>query len=153
MRFDCQSIRNYFYRSVNNVTKGLGKYDGYLRWKFNSKSIQKIVSNHEDVLIDLLKADCCDTMKYDKLHCIVETECLICLQECKVLKTPAYKVSNNLVNLTNKFPKWKVMPNLQDVSVHLFYYDNSPGEIINHEVIITSDGNYRLMYITSICAI
>lgn len=25
VRFDCQSIRNYFYRSVNNVTKGLGK--------------------------------------------------------------------------------------------------------------------------------
>ena len=25
-------------------------------------------------------------------------------------------------------------------------YDNSPGEIMNHEVIITSDGNYRLLY-------
>ena len=89
VRFDCQSIRNYFYRSVNNVTKGLGKYDGYLSLKFYFKSIQKIVANSEYVLIDLLKADFCDTMKYDKLRSIIETECLICEQESKVLKTLA----------------------------------------------------------------
>ena len=59
VRFDCQSIRNYCYRSVNNVTKGLGKYDGYLRWKFYAKSIQKIVANHECMLIDLFEADLC----------------------------------------------------------------------------------------------
>ena len=32
VRFDYQSIRNYFHLSLNNVTKGLGKYDGYLRF-------------------------------------------------------------------------------------------------------------------------
>lgn len=148
VRFDCQSIRNYFYRSVNNMTKGLGKYDGYLRWKFYHKSIQKIAANHECMLIDLLEADVfCDATKYDKLRSIIENECLVCLQEAKVSKTLAYKVKNDLVNLIpHKFPKWKLVPNLQDVSVHLFYYDNSPGEIMNYEVIITSDGNYRLLY-------
>ena len=38
------------------------------------------------------------------------------------------------------------MHNLQDASVHLFYYDNSPGEIMSYEVVITLDGNYRLLY-------
>ena len=57
----------------------------------------------------------------------------------------AYKVNINLVNLTIKFSKWKVIPNLQDVSVHLFYDDNSPDEIMNYEPIIASDGNCRLM--------
>jgi hypothetical protein len=114
VRFDCQSILNYFYRF-----KGLGKYDGYLRWKFYAKSIQKIVANHECMLIDLLEADFCDTTKYDRLRNIIESECLGCLQESKVSKTLAYKVNKNLAILTNKFPKWKVVPNLQDAKCTL----------------------------------
>ena len=34
IHFDCVSLRNYFYRSITNSTKGLGKFKGILRWKY-----------------------------------------------------------------------------------------------------------------------
>ena len=70
VRFDCQSILNYFHLSLNNVTKGLGKYDVYLR--FILKSIQKVIANRECLSIDLFEADFCDTSatKYDELHSV-----------------------------------------------------------------------------------
>ena len=41
IRFDCVNIQNYLYRSIN-LKKGLGKYNGYLRWKFYSSYIKII---------------------------------------------------------------------------------------------------------------
>ena len=54
IRFDCVNIQNYFYRSINNLKKGLGKYNGYLRWKFYSSYIGRIISTHQTLLLNLL---------------------------------------------------------------------------------------------------
>jgi hypothetical protein len=42
VRFDCVCIQNYFYRAMNNLTKGLGKCKGRLRWNFYSDCITQI---------------------------------------------------------------------------------------------------------------
>ena len=39
---------------MNNLTKGLGKYQGRLRWKFYSKNIQSVITAHRSALTDLL---------------------------------------------------------------------------------------------------
>lgn len=69
-----------------------------------------------------------------------------CLHESKLSKCLAYKVSKNLGNIEKNFPKWKCLPNLQDVSVHLFHYGISTSRSDIYEVVITSDGNYKLFY-------
>ena len=46
INFDCTSLRNYFYRSFNNLRKGLGKYAGRLRWKYYFQNIQIVIRTH-----------------------------------------------------------------------------------------------------------
>ena len=54
INFTGNDLRNYFYQSMNNLTKGLGKYQGRLRWKFYSKNIQSVITAHRSALTDLL---------------------------------------------------------------------------------------------------
>lgn len=47
VRLDCKGMQNYFYQSViNNLSKGLGKFDGHLRGKFYSNNIKNVVIKH-----------------------------------------------------------------------------------------------------------
>jgi hypothetical protein len=55
INFNGIGLRNYFYRSTNNLRKGLGKYKGQLRWKFYSKIIQSVIRTHRSALTDLLE--------------------------------------------------------------------------------------------------
>ena len=54
IHFDCVKLRNYVYRSVNNQRKGLGKFKGVLRWKYYTQYVDRIITKHQKVLINLL---------------------------------------------------------------------------------------------------
>ena len=56
----------------------------------------------------------------------IESECMTCLRESKESKTLAYRVSKDMVNTLSKFPKWKVVPDIPQANVHLYYYGTSP---------------------------
>lgn len=80
IRFDCTNLRNYFYRSINNLTKGLGKYKGLLRWKFYNKNVEKIVTTYNSILINLLlDSKSLSAQNYHDLRNCLESECL-CLE-------------------------------------------------------------------------
>jgi hypothetical protein len=145
VRFDCKGIQNYFYRSINNLSKGLGKFDGHLRWKFYLNSIQKIVTKQQSFLLKLLDSEMCDILNCDELKMAIENECLACLQESKQSNTLAYRVSKDMVNTASKFPKWKVIPNVPQANVHLYYHGKSPVKI-DYEVVINANGSYQFFH-------
>ena len=45
-----QEHKNYRYRTINNTSKGPGKFNGCFRWNFHSDYTQIIVSKHPQVL-------------------------------------------------------------------------------------------------------
>ena len=142
VKFDCKGMQNYFYRSVNNLSKGLGKFDGHLRWKFYSNSIKNIVTKHQSFLLKLLDSEICDSLNCDDLKMEIESECMTCLRESKESKTLAYRVSKDMVNTLSKFPKWKVVPDVPQANVHLYYYGTSASKM-DYEVVIDADGSYQ----------
>ena len=91
VRFDCKGIQNYFYRSMNNLSKGLGKFDGHLRWKFYLNSIQKIVTKHQVSLLKHLDSEISDIPNCDELKMSIESKCLAYLQDSRQSKTLAYR--------------------------------------------------------------
>lgn len=145
VRFDCKGIQNYFYRSTNNLQKGLGKFDGHLRWRYYSSNIEHITSKHQLLLLKLLDSEISDSPNCDDLKAEIESECLACLRECNQSRTLAFRVSKDMANIAIKFPKWKVISNVAEASVFLFYYGDNT-EKVNYEVIINADGSYQFFY-------
>ena len=79
INFDCTSLRNYFYRSFNNLRKGVGKYAGRLRWKYYSQNVQIVIRTHETDLQNLLQSETVNYELYNDLRVCVEHECLSAL--------------------------------------------------------------------------
>ena len=52
--FNCVTLRNYFYRSINNAKKGLGKFKGILRWRYFNHDVDIISVKYHQVLVNLL---------------------------------------------------------------------------------------------------
>ena len=72
INFDCTSLRNYFYRSFNNLRKGLRKYARRLRWKYYSQNIQIVIRTHES---DLKKSESANYELYNDLRvCAVNSK-------------------------------------------------------------------------------
>ena len=65
-----------------------------------------------------------------------------CLHKSELSQTLAYKVTKCLDSIGSKFPKWKVLANMHEGSVHLYYMGTSPV-IVEYEVIITAEGNWK----------
>jgi hypothetical protein len=142
VRFNCSSIQNYFYQAINNLTKGLGKYEGYLRWNFYSDSITQIATKHRALLCSILTLGLSNQQSYSKVVEDLENQCLKCLHENELSQTLAYKVAKSLASICGKFPKWKVVANTQEGNVNLYYMGTSPV-IVEYEVIITAEGSPR----------
>jgi hypothetical protein len=144
VRFDCPSIQNYFYRAINNLTKGLGKYKGRLRWNFYSDCITQIATKHRPLLCCVLTSGLCNQQNYCELKQDLENQCLKCLHESELSETLAYKVTKSLDNISGKFPKWKVLANMHEGNVNLYYMGTSPV-IVEYEVIITAEGDWKFI--------
>ena len=147
IRFDCVHIQNYFYRSINNLKKGLGKYNGYLRWKFYSSYIERISSTHQTLLLNLLLNSGFTNMpgNFDDLRSDIESECLSSLEEGKLSQSLAYKISKVSANCANRFPKWKVIPDVKESKINLYFMGNSPINV-QYQVIVLSDGSYSFVF-------
>ena len=146
IHFDCANIRNYFYRSINNLTKGLGKCNGYLRWSFYCNYIEQIIAKHQTLLLNLmLNSEFSSIGNYDDLRRDLETECLSSLEMSKLSQSLAYKVSKVSANLARKFPKWKVIPDVKESKLNLFYMGNSAVNV-EYQITVLSDGSYSFFF-------
>ena len=106
VRFNCSSIQNYFYRAINNLTKGLGKYEGRLRWNFYSDCVTQIVTKHQPLLCYILTSGLtCNQQNCRELKEDLENQCLKCLHKSELSQTLAYKVTKCLDSIGSKFPK------------------------------------------------
>ena len=139
--FKCKHIQNYYYRSINNLSKGLGKFNGCLRWKFYSNYIERIVSKHQQTIHSLFLDSSLnsDIQNFDDFKKDLEAECLSSLAENERSQSLAYKVDKLSCTIESKFPKWKVIADVDKSEVHLFYLDNSH---VVYEIVVLADGSY-----------
>lgn len=144
--FNCKHIQNFFYRSTNNLCKGLGKFNGYLRWKYFSNYIERIVSKHQQALHSLFVDSDDNSQCFDDLKNDLESQCLSSLSENESSQSLAYKISKTNSSLERKFPKWKVVPDVNKSEVHLFFMANNSPVVFLHEVVIIADGSYYIVY-------
>ena len=144
INFDCTSLRNYFYRSFNNLRKGLGKHAGRLRWKYYSQNIQIVIRTHETDLQNLLQSETVNYELYNDLRVCVEHECLSALSKSTKCNSLAWKVHHNLASISKKFPNWKVATDIELCTVRLHPTAASP---INseYEIIISENGSYHFV--------
>ena len=119
INFTGNDLRNYFYRSINNLTKGLGKYQGRLRWKFYSKNIQSVITAHRSALTDLLVLKPVSDQSVRDLRDCFELECLSVLNESEESSSLAWKVDKDAKLISKKFPNWHVNATL--ARVHCIY--------------------------------
>ena len=79
----------------NNLTKGLGKYEGHLRWNFYADCITQIATKHHESLCYILTSGLtCNQKIYRELEKDLENQCLKCLHNKRELsQTLAYKVT------------------------------------------------------------
>ena len=95
---DCEII---FYRSFNNLRKGLGKYAGRLRWKYYSQK-QIVIRTHQTDLQNLLQSETVNCELYNDLRVCVEHECLSALSKSTKCNSLAWKVHHNLASISKK---------------------------------------------------
>ena len=84
-------------------------------------------------------------MNCDELKTDIESECLACVRESNQSKTLAFRVNKDITNIASKFPKWKVIPDVPEACVYLYYYGNNMKRV-NYEITINADGSYQLFY-------
>jgi hypothetical protein len=48
-------------------------------------------------------------------------------------------------NCANRFPKWKVIPDVKESKINLYYMGNSPINV-QYQVIVLSDGSYSFVF-------
>lgn len=120
INFTGNDLRNYFYRSMNNLTKGLGKYQGRLRRKFYSKNIQSVITAHRSALTDLLVLKPVSDQSVRDLRDCFELECLSVLNESEESSSLAWKVDKDTKLI---YPKSFLIGMLMQTlaRVHCFY--------------------------------
>ena len=126
--FKCKHIQNYYYRSINNLSKGLGKFNGCLRWKFYSNYIERIVSKHQQTIHSLFLDSSLnsDIQNFDDFKKDLEAECLSSLAENERSQSLAYKVDKLSCTI-------EMIADVDKSEMHLFYLDNSH---IVYEIVI-----------------
>ena len=144
INFNGIGLRNYFYRSTNNLTKGLGKYKGLLRWKFYSKNIQSVIRTHRSALTDLLELKPVSDQSVRDLRDCFELECLSVLKENEQSSSFAWKVDKDANFISQQFPNWHINADISERTVHLHYMSNSPVHPV-YEVIVSADGEYKFI--------
>ena len=72
----------------------------------------------------------------------LETERLSSLEMSKLSQSLAYKVSTNLAR---KFPKWKVIPDVKESKLNLFYMGNGAVNV-EYQITVLSDGSYSFFF-------
>ena len=72
---------------------------------------------------------------FNDLRSDIESECLSSLEEGKLSQSLAYKISKVSANCANRFPKWKVMPDVKESKINLYFMDNSPINV-QYQVIV-----------------
>ena len=142
--FTGNDLRNYFYRSMNNLTKGLGKYQGRLRWKFYSKTIQSVITSHRSALTDLLVFKPVSDQSIRDLRDCFELECLSVLNESEESSSLAWKVDKDAKLISKKFPNWHVNADISNGTLHLYYMSNSLVHPA-YEVIVSANGDYKFI--------
>ena len=68
VNFSTQSIRNYFHRVRTNATKGIGKTNGILRWKYFKKHVVSFTEENMQVLEKALHSEADDATIYGILQ-------------------------------------------------------------------------------------
>ena len=144
INFTGNDLRNYFYRSMNNLTKGLGKYQGRLRWKFYSKNIQSVITAHRSALTDLLVLKPVSDQSVRDLRDCFELECLSVLNESEESSSLAWKVDKDAKLISKKFPNWHVNADISKGTLHLYYMSNSLVHPA-YEVIVSANGDFIII--------
>ena len=71
-------------------------------------------------------ADVSDNMqKYDELRQALESECLSSLKASERTQTFAYSINVMTGMIESRFPKWRVVSDVDKLEIHLFYMDKS----------------------------
>ena len=144
INFTGNDLRNCFYQSMNNLTKDLGKYQGRLRWKFYSKTIQSVITSHRSALTDLLVFKPLSDQSVRDLHDCFELECLSVLNECEESSLLAWKVDKDAKLISKKFPNWHVNADISNGTLHLYYMSNSLVHPA-YELIVSANGDYNFI--------
>ena len=129
---------------MNNLTKGLGKYEGRLRWKFYSKNIQSVITAHRSALTDLLVLKPVSDQSVRDLRDCFELECLSVLNESEESSSLAWKVDKDAKLISKKFPNWHVNADISKGTLHLYYMSNSLVHPA-YEVIVSANGDYKFI--------
>ena len=87
-------------------------------------------------------SQCFDDLKND-----LESQCLSSLSENESSQSLAYKISKTNSSLERKFPKWKVVPDVNKSEVHLFFMANNSPVVFLYEVVIIADGSYYINFL------
>ena len=145
IHFDCVSLRNYFYRSITNSTKGLGKFKGILRWKYFHLNIDDTIKKHQQVLINLLINNHeVSAQDYKNLRDALSTASVSVAQQLSKSDSLACKVNGRIDTISRRFPKWKVAANVTKSEVYLHYFGNNLANT-EYQVTVLADGSYKFI--------
>ena len=82
--------------------------------------------------------------KYDELRQALESECLSSLKASERTQTFAYSINVMTGMIESRFPKWRVVSDVDKLEIHLFYMDKSTVTVL-YEVIVLEDGSYFIV--------
>ena len=120
IHLDCVSLRNCFYRSITNSTKGLGKFKGILRWKYFHLNVDETIEKHQQVFINLLINNHeVSAQDYKNLRDALSTASVSVAQQLSKSDSLACKVNGRSDIISRSFPKWKVAANVTKSEVYL----------------------------------
>lgn len=79
--------------------------------------------------------------KHDDLRQAPESECLSSLKASEITQTFAYSINVMTGTIESRFPKWRVVSDVDKLEIHLFYMDKSTVTVL-YGVIVLEDGSY-----------
>ena len=122
-----RAISNYFYRSSNNIIRGLGKEKGKLRWKFFKKNIDNVISSVSGAVQNLLNGIVNDCDIQSVLRCL-KNEC----DDANKAKPNKDDLSIDISDLESfevlkEYNDWQVEINEDLKLTYLYFFKNSKG--------------------------
>ena len=103
IHFDCVQLQNYIYRSVNNQRRGLGTFKAVLRWKYYTQNVDRIITKHQKVLINLRNNNPEATQDCKDLCDALSEASDLAAQELDKTNSLTYKVCKNTSNIGRFF--------------------------------------------------
>jgi hypothetical protein len=83
---------------------------------------------------------------FDDFKQDLESVCLSSLEESERSQTFEYCVNAIIGRIESRFPRWKVVPDVDKLEIHLFYMGNSTVTILYEIIILAADGSYSFVF-------